>query len=330
MFASSRACTRPSSGSQPGWCAGSLPRTRCRRRVAPVRSGARRRRPRGQRRCRSRADRSGRGRCSDRALSRRREWPGGSCRNPFRARTSWSQSQSAPRRTGTASGRWRGAGAPRGGRVWEAARDARAGRPTARPCGQQRLAEHVRAVGRLDVVDDVLAFAVGDAEGLGGGWFANAVVVVVGPDDPPSKAGLAGIAHAVRVEVVELRAGGRARARDELVWRDVVLHVRLLRRGRARVHPHGGEREALVMPSASSRIWLRLSAASPNRSIRHRSLVVARKPARDHRPLMAPCTSTFGVRPVSPSRRPRVAQPVAKVGRRRLIHRWSTTSTPLP
>ena len=50
------------------------------------------------------------------------------------------------------------------------------------------------------------------------------------------------------------------------------------------IHTEANEKH-LSMPGASSRIWLRLSAASPNRSIRHRSLVVARKPARDHRPV---------------------------------------------
>ena len=68
---------------------------------------------------------------------------------------------------------------------------------------QQRLPQRVRAVGRADVVDHVLAFAVGDRERLVG--VAHAVVVVVGPDLPTRQSRLAGVASTVGVEIVELR-----------------------------------------------------------------------------------------------------------------------------
>ena len=112
---------------------------------------------------------------------------------------------------------------------------------------QQRLPQRVRAVGRADVVDHVLAFTVGDRERFVG--VAQAVVVVVGPDLPPGQSGLARVALTVRVEIVELRPRRRAAAHGERHRGDVVLHVRGLGRGGARVHPDRAEGEAgLVEP----------------------------------------------------------------------------------
>ena len=103
------------------------------------------------------------------------------------------------------------------------------------PARQQRLAQPVAAVRRLDVVDDVVAVAVGDRERLVA--LLDAVVVVVGPDQEARDAGLAGVAHAVGVQVIELRTGGGAGADVERLRADVVLHLRRLRARRARVHP---------------------------------------------------------------------------------------------
>ena len=131
------------------------------------------------------------------------------------------------------------------------------------PPGQHEpLAQPVaRAV---DVVEHVAPAAVADRGRLAGVEFP--VVVVVREDLEAGDPGLVRVAHAVGVEVEELRPLGRAGAQIDRLRRDVVLHLRRVGRRGARVHPDRAERVAAVRElGPEQRVEVQRRLAEPER-----------------------------------------------------------------